>query len=167
MTKLKKYLAAVLALVVTASIPAASAQEVNLLANPGHLAFYESGVTSQEEHTAILQAAQVWNTVAGRPVIVINSPSNKFDFVITPVLGFDDGSTLAVTHFLYTTRYVAYHALLKASPTALRAVLIHEFGHALGLDHSENKDSVMFAAYTGAELPDPVDIIKVRKMWTY
>jgi hypothetical protein len=167
MSKFKKYLAAILALCVTVSVPAASAQEINLLANPGHLSFYESGVTTEQEHSAILQSAQIWNTLAGRPVIVINPPNTKIDFVITPVLGFDDDNALGVTHFFYNTRYVSYHVLLRASPEALRKVITHEFGHALGLDHSENKESVMYASYTGAEFPDLEDVRKVRKMWTY
>lgn len=149
------------------NVTAASAQEINLLANPSHLAFFESGVTTEQEHTAINQAAQIWNSVAGRPVIVLNPPGGKIDFVITPVLGFDSPSTLAVTHYLYSTRYVSYLVLLRGHPDLLRRVITHEFGHALGLSHCNNKKSVMYATETGADLPDFDDVAEVRKMWTY
>lgn len=163
----KFYLSAAVLGLAALNIPAASAMEINILANPGHLSFFESGVTTDQEHTAIVRAAQVWNSVAGRPVIVLNPPSQKIDFVITPVLGFDDDSTLAVTHYLYNTRYVSYLVLLRGHPEMLRQVITHEFGHALGLGHCENPNSVMFASHTGADFPDLDDILEVRKMWTY
>lgn len=47
--------------------------------------------------------------------------------------------------------------------TELRRVLVHEFGHALGMDHVENPQSIMYAFNIGTELSlTPEDIAELR-----
>ena len=126
-----------------------------------------AGDWAQREVEALQQAALVWNTLIGRPVLLIVEHPAKVDLWISPVLGYEEAGTLAVTHLNLEPQQITYLSVLRCKPRLQLAVFIHEFGHALGLDHNSNKDSVMYpsAQENGPLLPLPDDVEKVQELW--
>jgi hypothetical protein len=126
-----------------------------------------AGDWSAREVHALQQAALAWNTLIGRPVLLVVDHPAKVDLWISPVLGYEEPGTLAVTHLNLEPQQITYLGVLKVKPRLLLAVFIHELGHALGLGHSENKKSIMYpqAEENGPLLPDAKDIDQVRELW--
>jgi predicted Zn-dependent protease len=47
----------------------------------------------------------------------------------------------------------------------LESVMLHEIGHVLGLDHNNDKNSVMYAGYTGVTTLLEDDILSIRRKY--
>lgn len=125
------------------------------------------GEWSERETHALNEAAMLWNTVIERPVLVVTENPGKVDLWVSPVIGYAEAGTLAVTHLNLEPQQITYLAVLRVKPRLLLAVFIHELGHALGLGHSENKNSIMYptASDDGPLLPDQKDIEKLQELW--
>lgn len=83
-----------------------------------------------------------------------------------PVNGF---TAAGDAHFDMAESWVI-SALPEGSPTGLlidwETVVLHELGHALGLDHSPVPLSVMFATYSGVHrILDPDDILGIQTLY--
>lgn len=170
MTWLTRILVALALLVgLTTASPAQAAP--NLLANRGQIDLVPAGAMNPAERGALQQATQVWNTLVGRPVLLLmeREPADGKDavFYVTSVLGYDEAGTLAVTYRGYDKAYVSYLEVLRCQPAILRRVLIHELGHVLGLDHSDDRNSVMFPAIGEADLPGAPEILYLRSLWLF
>lgn len=170
MTWLTRFLVA-LALCAELFTAAPAKAEPNLLANRGQVDLVVAGEMNPAEHTALHQAAQVWNTLVGRPVLLLvdHEPAGTHDavFYVVSVLGYDDPGTLAVTYRAYDKAYLSYLEFLRAKPVILRRVLIHELGHVLGLDHSEDRASVMYPEIGEADAPTVPEVLYLRSLWVF
>jgi len=160
---------ALVALMLPGAALPATAEQLNSLADRGQIDLVLSGSFTPRETRSIHQAAQVWNTLIGRPVFIIanNGASVTDDHVIfvTTMLAYDQENTLAVTHRAYDKQYISYLEYLRFDPVVLRRVLIHELGHALGLAHVEDQQSVMFPSIGTADMPTAPEILEVRQRW--
>lgn len=168
-TRAHRIMMAILLVLMCCWAPVAKADDngPNPLADRGQLVLFENGQMSEREKTAIWQATQVWNTLIGRPVLIIstNGSGLKPDYIVMSVLGYDNPNTLATTYLAYDNRYITYTEYLRTDPVVLRRVLIHELGHALGLQHSPDKHSVMYFAITEADMPLASEVAEVRARW--
>lgn len=125
---------------------------------------------------AIARSVAAWSAVTGLKFEVVYGPSASATAAIVITFGDTDdgqvriptdgpGGTFATTSFVGTRRVISFDVEETWVPTAAQAtgtgakptdpvirvdfeaVFIHEFGHALGLPHSETFDDVMSAYY--------------------
>jgi predicted Zn-dependent protease len=85
-----------------------------------------------------------------------------------------NSNTIGLTHHIYSNgRELELIEISEKAPNgrlfsrdARLRVLIHEFGHAIGLDHSNNPKSVMYPTKgSKAILPDDVKTLKYLYGW--
>ncbi len=102
---------------------------------------------------------EVWN-LGGSPLINVASFGNaiRWSQSFAAETGFNPSTTLAVTvRYRLGTHFSRFEIILNGESSALRnnsanilyQVLLHELGHVIGLDHSQEKDAVMFASLQG------------------
>ena len=123
------------------------------------------------EETAINAAAATWAeqganfrfTGGGTTTAGTEGCSSQHDGHNTVGWAAQPGKVLAVTCSWWTSKGFATEFDMQIDPdwswtigstpsTDLQSVVLHEFGHALGLDHSSDTNAVMFASYKGGTL---------------
>lgn len=131
----------------------------NLPEPPPKVLSYRLGDPMFERLTAN-RAAFTWNTAAGRTVLIEKEPP---DIVIEARahLPNNEAGLCYVERRPMLIQYDRPWTQLESN--RLICVLTHELGHALGLEHSTNKASVMFPSLYGAETPDETDVQLLRE----
>lgn len=116
------------------------------------------------------------------PDIVISNQKTFHNFALTNALCVNpfDGPGYALGHSYFPDNYEPveihidsdeyWYLGLDSAPAgqfSLISVLIHEIGHALGLQHSDDESSAMFALYSGDSLRDlsPDDEIAIQYLY--
>jgi hypothetical protein len=112
-------------------------------------------------------ACSVWNTALTRPVLILATTPQppRVDVWVTPVMGYPVPEMAALTCLGYEAKLVSFDTRMKRDAGFTR-MLVHEFGHVLGLEHNPSKRSVMYYRLEGAGWPDSRDMTEVMKRWT-
>lgn len=145
----------------------------------------DAQMTRSTWQRAILQAAQTWANAAnvniglvndgGQPIGTAGLPQGDSRFGDIRVAGLPLGDdALAVSIPQSNTAAGTYageiiiNTRVQFTPTKLYAVVMHEMGHVLGLDHSADPNSVMFptihepAALTAGDIAALRDLYGIR-----
>lgn len=96
---------------------------------------------SAQEQLELAEAANAWNQAYGMDLIVIRNDSSNYIQLGNHV--FDLDKTLAETYFRYVGHEmyhvdIFYNDKWRYSGYDFESIMIHEFGHLLGLDHIES-----------------------------
>ena len=110
----------------------------------------------------VSSAAQVWESGVGNKIWEFDKDISGRNIIrwatdFEKETGFDPDTTLAVTIRHNRTPYWAKAEIilnpekqfLMFNIESLKYVLMHELGHTMGLDHTDDQNSVMKASYTG------------------
>lgn len=122
------------------------------------------------------EAMRAWTTASGGKIKFkkVTKPEDVQIYVrfIKNIAKSTDSNAIGLTHHLYANGRTlevieisekAPNGRLYSHDSRLR-VMIHEFGHALGLDHSNNSRSVMYPA-KGSKTIQPEDIQTLKNLY--
>ena len=141
------------ALAALACIPAtASAMTPSQFYGGPKLTYYDaSGYTA-----AVAEGVREWNVAGTRISLTPVDSAKKADIVVHKVKKLVAGGSEKAGLGLPGNVYLSAKVFKTATADALAEIVVHEFGHSMGLHHSKNKCDVMFprtAEFSGCHQP--------------
>lgn len=152
--------------------------------NTTHLKYYidntSAHLTAVERENAIKKALERWSLVSNLTFEQVYSSYNAdlkyrwftgshgcseaFDGPLN-ILGHAKQPTYGEIHFDDAENWHASDSNMGAYPINLVSVALHETGHALGLDHSTNANSIMTEGYDGKVWPEADDVAGIWALY--
>lgn len=133
---------------------------------------------TNDQINVIQEAFNQWRS-AGAPISLVNygEEGQLFDGINTIFISTQPqlGDTLVKAHFDVTTGWAIFEADIRiniskiSDDSSLYNIMLHELGHALGLDHSDTTNSVMGGAIPvdqmGNTIPQPKNSLHVDDLY--
>lgn len=152
-----------LSLLVAAAVSAATQHFVP--SKPTLGCYYELPPTTEEVVT-LNKSVRLWNTIIGRRAILIGTNrTGNVELLRVDAMGSDDeGETVGQWEMLSSGLHLIQYTATQHG-LELDSIIVHELGHALGLNHNSNPNSVMFAVPEAGSTPDSHDGAEARSRW--
>ena len=132
------------------------------------------------ERTEIVEAMREWNRILGRRILRLERERTRRDhgsfFVTKKDLSHDQQACNGQVFYAFTLRWFSTesrpeqnHAEIQINTAArspsLYKVMVHEFGHAFGLVHDQNRESIMYGYLLATDwLIEPEDVQFVQRV---
>jgi hypothetical protein len=126
--------------------------------NPNDITWRETGagvpnVSLVQLQSAAQSAANTWTAEMSKPIprLATGTPQIFVKFENITTNGVCDNNTLGDAGFINGTYTIRLNSCLAWTPQQAQTVLIHEFGHGMGLNHSGFETAIMYPSGNGTQ----------------